>query len=140
MATRIRTRLIMKNSISKKQLREFGLLIGLGFPILIGLLLPLLTGHLFRYWTFFIGIPFLIIGLFKPYLLHYPYKSWMKLGHVLGWVNSRLILGFIFLAILQPIAFLMRLFGYDPLRKRFHSNKSYRELKNDQKVDLTRIF
>ena len=35
----------MKETISKKQLREFGLLIGFGFPILIGWLLPALFGH-----------------------------------------------------------------------------------------------
>ena len=33
----------MKETISKKQLRDFGLLIGFGFPILIGWLLPALA-------------------------------------------------------------------------------------------------
>ncbi len=37
----------MKEEISKK-LREFGLLIGFGFPILIDWLLPSLAGHGFR--------------------------------------------------------------------------------------------
>ena len=130
----------MTKSISKKQLREFGLLLGFGFPILIGLLLPLISGHPFRFWSLWIGIPFFILGVFKPYLLFYPYRGWMALGHALGWINSRLILGFIFLAILQPIALFMRLFGYDPMRKRFNNQKSYRESRNDQEIDLTRIF
>ena len=47
----------MKETISKKQLRDFGLLIGLGFPILIGWLIPLLFGHEFRTWTMWIGVP-----------------------------------------------------------------------------------
>ena len=33
---------VEKETISKKQLRKFGLLIGFGFPILIGWLLPVL--------------------------------------------------------------------------------------------------
>ena len=74
----------MKETITKKQLLEFGLLIGFGFPILIGWLLPSIFGHEFRAWTLWIGVPGLILGLTAPRLLYYPYKSWMILGHVQG--------------------------------------------------------
>tara|TARA_Y100001968_G_C19326824_1_gene702190 strand:- start:680 stop:1072 length:393 start_codon:yes stop_codon:yes gene_type:complete len=130
----------MKETISKKQLREFGLLIGFGFPILIGWLLPSLLGHGLRAWTFWVGILGLILGLSAPRLLHYPYKGWMRLGHALGWVNSRIILGLVFILVLQPIAYLMRLFGYDPLRSRRKGEKTYRENKQNHQTDLTRIF
>ena len=49
------TRLIMQEIISKKELQEFGLLIGIGFPLFIGLLIPTLTGHGFKAWTLWIG-------------------------------------------------------------------------------------
>ena len=130
----------MKEIISKKQLREFGLLIGFGFPILIGWLLPLLFGHEFRIWTIWIGVPGLILGLTSPRLLHYPYKIWMELGHALGWVNSHIILGLVFIFILQPIAYIMRLAGYDPLRRRRKGEKTYRESRKNHQTDLTRIF
>ena len=130
----------MKETISKKQLREFGLLIGLGFPILIGWLLPSLFGHEFRAWTLWVGIPGLILGLTAPRLLYYPYKSWMALGHALGWVNSHIILGLVFIVILQPIAYIMRLTGYDPLRRSRKGLETYRENRQDQHTDLTRIF
>ena len=130
----------MKQTISKKQLREFGLLIGFGFPLMIGWLLPIISGHGFRPWTLWIGIPGLIIGLTAPRLLKYPYKAWMALGHALGWVNSRLILGLVFFIVLQPIAYIMRLTGYDPLRKRKKNSLSYRESRQGHHTDLTRIF
>ena len=130
----------MKERISKKQLREFGLLIGFGFPILIGWALPSLFGHEFRAWTLWVGIPGLILGLIAPRLLHYPYKSWILLGQALGWVNSHIILGLVFLIVLQPIAFLMRLTGYDPLRRRRKGQSTYRENCQDNSTDLTRIF
>ena len=130
----------MKQTISKKQLRKFGLLIGFGFPILIGWLLPTLFGHEFRAWTLWIGFLSLILVLTAPRLLHYPYKVWMVLGHVLGWVNSYIILGMVFILVLQPIAFIMRLIGYDPLRTRRKGEKSYREIRKDHQIDLTRIF
>ena len=130
----------MKQTIFKKQLREFGLLIGFGLPIFIGWLLPSLFGHAFRAWTLWIGIPVLILGLIAPRILYYPYKSWMALGHVLGWVNSHIILGLVFILILQPIAYIMRLTGYDPLRKKRRGEKTYRENRKDHQTDLTRTF
>ena len=132
----------MKEKISKKQLRKFSILIGSGFPVLIGWLLPSLIGHEFRIWTLFIGIPSLILGLISPRLLYYPYKGWMKLGYILGWINSRIILGMIFIAIVQPIAIIMKLFNYDPLRQNSKKikKKSYKELKRKSIIDLTRIF
>ena len=130
----------MKEIISKKQLREFGLLIGFGFPILIGWLLPLLFGHEFRTWTLWVGITGLLLGLVVPRLLYYPYKCWMTLGHALGWFNSHIILGLIFIIVLQPIAYLMRLTGYDPLRKKRNGEVTYREIRQQHKTDLNRIF
>ena len=131
---------MMKETVSKKQLREFGILISFGFPFLIGWLLPSIFGHEFRTWTLWVGFPGLILGLTAPRLLNYPYKVWMVLGHALGWVNSHIILGLVFILVLQPIAYIMRLTGYDPLRVKLKEEKSYREPRQDHKTDLTRIF
>ena len=130
----------MKETITKKQLREFGLFIGFGFPILIGWLLPSIIGHEFRAWTLWIGVIGLILGLLAPGLLHYPYKWWIAFGHALGWINSHIILGLVFIIVLQPIAYIMRLTGYDPLRTKRKKKKTYRENRKDYKTDLTRIF
>ena len=64
----------------------------------------------------------------------------MKLGYLLGWINSRLILTLIFFVILLPIAAFMRLFGYDPLKRDFTNQITYKENKLNYKVDLSRIF
>ena len=130
----------MKISIAKKQLREFGFLIAFGFPILIGWIIPAFGGHLFREWTLWIAIPFLIIGILKPSLLFYPYKVWISLGLALGWINSRIILGLVFLLVLQPIALIMKFVGYDPLKIKKRNVSSYREKKSNDKLDLRRVF
>ena len=130
----------MENNIQKKTLRKFGFLIGFAFPFLIGWALPLIGGHSFRNWTLWFGIPLLIFSILKPNLLLYPYKGWMKIGYILGWLNSRIILGLVFLIILQPIALIMRIFGHDPLRTKKHPQKSYREIKANNKVNLKKIF
>ena len=64
----------------------------------------------------------------------------MKLGKILGWINSHLILGLIFIIVLQPTALVMKFFGYDPLRLKKTKTNSYREIRKDVTIDLKRIF
>ena len=127
-------------SPTTKQLREFGFLIAIGFPLLLGWLVPTLRGQSFHLWTLWIAIPSLILSLRSPRTLSVPYRGWMKLGHALGWVNGHIILGAVFVIVLQPIAAVMRLTGYDPLRRRTTSRSSYRELVTRKPTDLTRPF
>ena len=130
----------MKSEVSTRQLREFGFLLGIGFPIFIGWLFPFIFRHEFRMWTLYVGFPFLFLGIIKPRLLFYPFKLWMKLGLALGWVNSRIILGLVYIFVVLPIAFVMRSFSYDPLRIKQNNKKTFREYKHSHKIDLTRIF
>ena len=130
----------MSKKIPKKQLREFGFLIGFGLPLIIGWLIPYLTGHAFRAWTLWISVPTLVIGIISPRSLQKPFQAWMQLGHLLGYVNSRIVLGIVFLFVLQPISFVMRAFGYDPLRSKKSNLLSFKEGKKGTKVDLKRIF
>ena len=130
----------MNEPISKNKLRQFSLLIGLGFPIVIGFIMPLVFGHQFRIWTLWVSILTLIIGFLKPLLLYYPYKVWMALGNILGFINSRLVLGIIFIFMVQPLALIMKIFGYDPLRLKTNNQKSYRENKKNYKINLNNIF
>ena len=126
--------------VSKKQLRKFGVLLGIVFPVVFGWLIPALKGHHAPVWPFVIGIPSLTLGLIAPRLLQWPYQGWMQLGHILGWINSHLILGAVFFFVLQPIAYGMRLTGYDPLKRKRTGLESYREQSKHKAVDLTRIF
>ena len=131
----------MKDKISDKELTKFGLLIGLIFVFIIGLIFPTIMGYTFRKWTLIPGLPLIILSLLRPAILKLPYKLWMKLGFLLGWINSRLILGIIFIIVVQPIAIFMKILGYDPLKKKFDYNKeTYRENNYERKIDMNRIF
>ena len=125
---------------TRRQLREFGLLLGVVFPLLLGWLLPALHGHPFRAWTLWIGVPALGLGIAWPKALAWPYQGWMALGHLLGWINSHLILGMVYILVLQPIAILMRALGHDPLRRRRNTSESYREPPSHSKVNMRKIF
>ena len=130
----------MTNKLSKKQLRDFGYLIGFGLPFIMGWLIPSITGHAFRAWTLWISLPTLVLGIISPRILQKPYQAWMFLGYLLGYVNSRIILGIVFMTVLLPIALVMRAFGYDPLRYKKSNLLSFKESKKGAKIDLTRIF
>ena len=132
---------MIKEKTSNKQLFDFGIIMGFGIPIIIGFLVPFINGHGFQVWTIWLGLSFLAIGIIKPKMLIFPYRLWMKIGHVLGWINSKLILGLVFLTVLIPISFFMKIFGYDPLKiKRNKNNKTYREINKSHTMDLKRIF
>ena len=130
----------MQDKNSKKKLREFLFIIGFGFHFIIFWFIPFIAYHSFRSWTLIIGIIGLIFGLFIPRYLYYPYKLWMKIGFILGWVNSRLILGLVFIFVLQPIAIIMKVFKYDPLKTNKVLTKTYRESTKNKEIDLKRIF
>ena len=127
-------------NISKKGLREFGFLIGIGIPLFFTFVIPNFVGHSFGYWFLSSGLPIIFISIFKPYFLKSFYVLWFKLAECLGFINSHLVLGLIFLLILQPTSIIMKLFKYDPLKLRKTNKKSYKEKKMTNKIDLTRIF
>jgi len=130
----------MNEILTKKKLREFGFFVGLGIPLIIGLIIPIIFSHAFKLWTLLLSFPLLFLAIFFPKSLFYPYKFWMGLGHLLGRINSTLILGFVYIGLLIPIAFIMKIFKYDPLRKKRFDTDSYFERNKEHKIDLTKIF
>ena len=63
-----------------------------------------------------------VSGVFVPILLQPAYVVWMLLARMLAFINTHLVLAFIFYTLFTVIGLLMRLFRKDPLD---------RELEND---------
>ena len=59
-----------------------------------------------------------VFALVRPGLLAGPAAIWSRIGHALGWFNSRVLLGVMFFAVLWPIGAISRMFGSDPLERR----------------------
>jgi hypothetical protein len=119
----------MEKQLSKSQLRKFGLILAGGFIGFFGLLIPLLKGrgiHLTS-WPWLLAAGLILVSLVAPKVLGPLHRAWMFLGYILGWINTRIILGFIFLLIFTPTALLFRLLGKDPMQRGFiAAQKSYR--------------
>ena len=126
--------------LSNKIIPLFPLFTGILFPLIIGYLIPLFTGHNFRIWTLFFAFPLILIAIISPTKLSNFYKFWIRLGNIIGFINSRIILGTIFFLILMPTAFLMKIFGYDPLRIKKTTKNTYRELRKNANINIEKIF
>lgn len=113
--------------LSNQDLRKFGLLTGFIFSALFGVLLPWLFTHPTPYWPWILGSTLAVWALLHPRSLSPVYNLWMKIGHVLGWINTRIILAIMFYLLFLPIAIIMKIFGKDPLHKKLDRNlSSYR--------------
>lgn len=111
---------IKKIKSGKKQLREFGFVIG-GILILfagIGLwrhrheTQNFLSG---RHITAYIGILFVTSGIFFYNILKPLQKLWMGFSIILGFFMSRVILGVLFYLVVTPIALVLKIMGKDIL-------------------------
>lgn len=71
------------------------------------------------------------VALLVPRLLVWPNRGWMALGHVLGLINSKIVMALIFFVVVTPIAFLMKLFGKDPMQRRLGRSEDYWVRRNE---------
>jgi hypothetical protein len=81
-----------------------------------------------------------LVGYLRPGFLWPVYILWMVLAFPIGWTMSHLLLLTVYYLVVTPIGLLMRLFGYDPLQRRFdRSAKSY-WVPHDPGADAARYF
>ena len=114
-----------QKSVPPNALRSFGFVVGVGF--LLVALVPVARGHAPRWWALAVAALLAISGALIPRALQVPYRLWMAAGAMLGWINSRVILGLVYFAVFTPIAALRRWQGTDPLGLRANADSaSYR--------------
>ncbi len=97
---------------SKKELRQFGLVVG-GVFLGIGSWPWVWQETDPRLWALAIGAALGVLGVVSPNALKPVHKGWMAVGHVMGWINTRIILGFFFYVVLTPMGLIARLAGKD---------------------------
>ena len=108
----IRTEL-RKLDCSPRVLRRFAALVGTVFGLVGILLLPGIMSTVLLSAT---GI--LLMGFAIPRILTGPYKAWMSLALVLGYIMTRIVLALVFFLIVTPLGLAMRLCGRDPMNRR----------------------
>ena len=90
----------------------------------IGLWPMFLRGEPLRLWAVVLGSLLILLGSLVPTWLAPVHRGWMWVGHVLGWINTRIILGVIFYGLITPIGIVFRMFGKDTMRQSFSDTSS----------------
>lgn len=106
----------MAQQADTKELRMFGLMVG-GIFSIIGLWPIFFRGDSPRIWAISIGGSLVGLGLAFPSGLKHIHRIWMKIGHVLGYVNTRILLGVIFYGLITPMGVIRRLSGKDSMHR-----------------------
>ena len=119
----------MNKAADTKQIRSFGFMVG-GIFALIGLW-PLIHGQSPRLWALVVAGLLVIPAAVWPRSLKHVYRLWMVVGHILGEINSRIILSLMYWGIITPFGMVRRWFGNDPLlRKVDRHAETYRKARD----------
>jgi hypothetical protein len=104
---------------SLTELRNFGLVAGTLTAGLFGFALPWLRHRAFPIWPWALSGVLIIPALVWPPTLRRVHWVWVRIGFILGWINSRIILTILFLLVIVPMGLLMRALGHDPVARKF---------------------
>jgi O-antigen/teichoic acid export membrane protein len=116
----------MRNEITSKQLRSFGFTVG-GIFALIAFWPLVFRGEYPRWWAMVVAGCLLVPAVVFPKSLVWVYRGWMAVGHIMGWINTRIILGVVFYVIVTPIGMFRRWLGKDPMGRELRPDlDSYR--------------
>jgi len=125
----------------RKQLRSFGLIVG-GIFFIIALWPLVFRGESLRVWAVVPTVVLVPPALVYPPVLYWPFLGWMFIGHILGAVNTRIILTLMFFLLFTPVGLIMRLFRYDPMARRLNpSLTTYKtKVKPKDSIQMERQF
>jgi hypothetical protein len=113
----------------RDKLRSFALLTG-GIFTAFGLWPALFRHQSPRLWVLVAASLLFGLGVLCPQRLRLVYRIWMAIGHALGWINTRIILGAMFYGFITPMGLILRWMAKDPMQRGFEKNtNTYRVLR-----------
>jgi len=122
---------MQNHRVTIAELRSFGFIFAGMAALLFGLILPWLVGRGWPGWPWYLGGVVGLLALALPVALYPLYRIWMAFGAVMGWINTRILLGLLFFVILLPIGLIMKLVARDPMRRRLDPDlASYRVVRS----------
>jgi hypothetical protein len=116
----------MEQIVTPKHLKEFALLMAGVIGGVFGCLIPYFKAGNVAVIPIGIALSLIALGFLSPSLLKPVYQLWMKLGHILGWVNSRILLSLLFFVLIMPMSILLKIFGKRLLSKTEKAQDSYK--------------
>jgi len=109
---------------TRKELNQFGF-IWLGFLTLFGVIARFKLGEpalALGLWVAAVVVP--VIGWLVPTFMRLVFVGMSYVAWPIGFVVSHVILAVVYYLVFTPIGLLMRLFGYDPMQRKFDESAS----------------
>ncbi|MBM2846150.1 MAG: conserved rane protein of unknown function [Bacteroidetes bacterium] len=115
-----------------KEVRRFGIL----FAVICSIVALYLVWKENQLLPYFVGGGgfFLLAGFFGHSILRPIYIGWMRFAFVLGWINTRILLGVFFYLVLTPIGLVLRLTGKDLLSLKIDRTATSYWIKRERKA------
>jgi len=109
-----------------KQNSKFGYIVGVALLVLAAF--RIFIRHQNLWWILAsVGAILLLLALIKPLWLNPLRLVWDRIGHVLGIINTYVLLTLFYFVILTPLSLIMHLFGKDILKLKRNKNNTYWE-------------
>ncbi len=122
--------MIEKIDSSRPRVRNFGILFG---SICLGVAALMIYKQSSAWYWPVAGAAFFFVTCILGFPVLRPvYIGWMRFAFVLGWINTRILLGAFFYIIITPIGFIVRLGGKDLLDQRIEKSAKTYWLKREQ--------
>lgn len=108
---------------NKRANRKFGLTVGLALIAIF--LYQLIFKHQPLIYVAAIGGLLIFMAIIIPQLLTPLRTIWDKIGEVLGFINTHIILFVVFFLVVTPLGFILRVLKRNLINLKFNRNNSY---------------
>ena len=110
-----------------KEIRSFGFFLSLLVVLIFAGLMPLLFNQSIFLWPFVVSTVIALLALLAPSTLRPLHSLFIKLGTLLGFTNTRILLFIIFFGLFLPVSIIMWLVRRDILGRKPSTVDSYRK-------------
>ena len=107
---------------SRRELRQFA---GIWLPAFVTLVAGIALWYGFA--SLWVVLPisaasllFSAVAFIVPKFMRPVFVAWMCAAFPVGWTVSHVLLAMVYFGVMTPIAFAMRLVGYDPMKRRLN--------------------
>ena len=125
------------------ELRRFALVFAVFLPVAFMGIVPWLFSYGVPWWPAAASATLLLLRWLRPTWLAPVYRGWMRVAHVIGRVNTFLILSLLFFVVLTPFGAVLRLLGKLQYRRRIAPGQDSLWIERpaaERTTDLTRPF
>ena len=122
---------------SNKALREFAYTMSAAFIGIFCIALPFLFSRSIPHWPFFIAAILLLQALLAPRTLIPVRYLWMRIGGMIGWINTRIILAVVFYVLLTPIGLIQRRWGKSQYNVGYNNQLNSYKITRQKKLTAT---